>query len=81
MAFACWLILCAGEALLVKFAERYFRNELAAGTPFTPAGAGELRRLGILSLVLPAGCAAAACLVEGVVAGFSGGAQGETPSL
>lgn len=54
-----WLILCAGEAVLAKFAERYFRNELTAGTPFTLAGAGELRRLGILSLVLPAGCAAA----------------------
>ena len=70
-----WLILCAGEAVLAKFAERYFRNELTAGTPFTLAGAGELRRLGILSLVLPAGCAAAACLVEGAAAGFSGGAQ------
>ena len=61
--------------MLAKFAERYFRNELTAGTPFTLAGAGELRRLGMLSLVLPAGCAAAACLVEGIVAGFSGGAQ------
>lgn len=70
-----WLILCAGEAVLAKLAERYFRNELTAGTPFTLAGAGELRRLGILSLVLPAGCAAAACMVEGIVAGFSGGAQ------
>lgn len=26
-----WLILCAGEAVLAKFAERYFRNELTAG--------------------------------------------------
>ena len=25
-----WLILCAGEAVLAKFAERYFRNELTA---------------------------------------------------
>lgn len=32
-----WLILCAGEAVLAKFAERYFRNELTAGTPFTLA--------------------------------------------
>ena len=80
-ALAGWLILCAGEAVLAKFAERYFRNELTAGTPFTLAGAGELRRLGILSLVLPAGCAAAACMVEGIVAGFSGGGQEITGDL
>ena len=67
-----WLILCAGEAVLAKFAERYFRNELTAGTPFTLAGAGELRRLGILSLVLPAGCAAAACLVRAPRPDFPG---------
>ena len=49
-----WLILCAGEAVLAKFAERYFRNELTAGTPFTLAGAGELRRLGIRAAVFHA---------------------------
>ena len=30
-----WLIVCAGEAVLAKFAESYFKNELKAKTPFT----------------------------------------------
>ena len=29
----------AGQAVLAKFAETYFRNELQAGTPFTFGGA------------------------------------------
>lgn len=69
-ALAGWLIVCAGEAVLAKFAERYFKNELQAGTPFTLAGAKELLRLGILTLALPTGCAVAGSIVEGVVAGF-----------
>ena len=64
-----WLIVCAGEAVLARFAACYFRNELAAGTPFTQAGAQELLRLGILTLALPVGCAVAGRIVEGMVAG------------
>lgn len=30
-----WLIVCAGQAVLAKFAETYFKNKLQAGTPFT----------------------------------------------
>ncbi len=41
-ALAGWMIVCAGEAILAKFAEGYFRNELNAGMPFTYAGAKEL---------------------------------------
>lgn len=40
-----WLILCAGEAVLAKFAERYFRNELTAGIA-----------LGVMFLVLSLLC-------------------------
>ena len=65
-----WLIVCAGEAVLAKFAECCFRNELAAGTPFTLSGAKELLRLGILTLVLPTGCAVLSSIVEGIAAGF-----------
>ena len=65
-----WMIVCAGEAVLSKFAEVYFKNELKAETPFTLASAKELLRLGILTLVIPTGCAVAGSIVEGVIAGF-----------
>ena len=32
-AMAAGMILCAGEAVLAKFAEHYFKRELADGTP------------------------------------------------
>lgn len=65
-----WLIVCAGEAVLAKVAEVYFRNEQTAGTPFTLAGAKELRRLGILTLAIPTGCAVLGSIAEGLLAGF-----------
>lgn len=65
-----WMIVCAGEAVLAKFAEVCFKNELSAGTPFTLAGAKELLRLGILTLAIPTGCAVAGSIVEGIAAGF-----------
>ena len=65
-----WAILCAGEAVLAQFAELYFKNEQQAGTPFTLAGAKELKRLGVLTIVLPAGCALAAEIAEGVAANY-----------
>ena len=57
-----WLVVCAGEAVLAKFAEIYFKNELKAGTPFTPDGAKELMRLGILTI--------AGSIAEEIIAGF-----------
>ena len=65
-----WMIVCAGEAVLAKFAEVYFKNELKAETPFTLAGAKELLRLGILTLTIPTGCAVAGSIAEGIIAGF-----------
>ena len=46
-------ILCCGEGVLAWFAFRYFEKELADGTPFTRSGAGDLFRLGILSIGIP----------------------------
>lgn len=69
-ALAGWSVLCAGEAVLARFAESYFRNELNAGMPFTYAGAKELMRLGILTLAIPTGCAIAGKIVEGILVGF-----------
>lgn len=54
-AMAAGMILCAGEAVLAKFAEHYFKRELADGTPFTLDGAKEVQRLGILTICIPIG--------------------------
>ena len=65
-----WMIVCAGETMLAKFAEVYFKNELKAESPFTLAGAKELLRLGILTAAIPTGCAVVGSVVEGIIAGF-----------
>lgn len=54
-AMAVGMVLSAAEAVLCKFAEHYFKNELADGTPFTVKGAKELMRLGILTVAIPLG--------------------------
>lgn len=69
-ALSGWMVICAGEAVLAKSAEVYFKNELTAGTPFTLAGAKEMLRLGILTLAIPTGCAVVGSIVEGIIAGF-----------
>ena len=46
------IVLC-GQILLLALAGRYFRAERAAGTPFTAAGAEQLRRLGIRCIYVP----------------------------
>lgn len=54
-SLASTIIICAGCAVISKFAEIYFANELEDGTPFTHRGAKEIMRLGLLSLGIPAG--------------------------
>lgn len=63
LALAQGVIFCAGEAVLAKFAERYFINEQNAGTPFTFDGSKELMRLGILAICIPIGTAILAAIV------------------
>ncbi len=65
-----WMIICTGEAVVAKFAEVYFKNELKAGTPFTLAGAKELMRLGILTLAIPTGCMIVGSIIEEILAGI-----------
>jgi len=60
-------IICAGEAVLAKFAELYFHHELAAGTPFTLEGSKELMRLGILSIAIPVAVSVAAAIAYGIL--------------
>ena len=67
-ALAMGVILFAGEAVLGKLAERYFRHELADGTPFTLQGARELLRLGICAICIPLGAQIAAQIVYQVMA-------------
>ena len=54
------LITCASICVVARLAERYFGNELAAGTPFTLEGARELLRLGICTICIPLGATAIA---------------------
>ena len=54
-SMAVGLLFCGAEAVLCKFAEAYFKHELADGDPFTLLGAKELLRLGILTIVIPLG--------------------------
>ncbi len=66
------LLVCVGQAVTAKFAERYFGHELSAGTPFTVSGAGELQRLGILTICVPLGALILAQIVSGVMAELIG---------
>lgn len=66
-AMAAGMILCAGEAVLAKFAEHYFKRELADGTPFDLGGAKELMRLGILAICIPIGMQMIAEIVYAVM--------------
>ena len=67
-SMAAGLILCAGECVLAKIAEKYFRNELKAGTPFTFDSAKELVRLGICAICIPIGTRVIAEIVYQVMA-------------
>lgn len=66
-AMAAGMILCAGEAVLAKFAEHYFKRKLADGTPFDLGGAKELMRLGILAICIPIGTQMIAEIVYAVM--------------
>ena len=66
-ALAVGAVLCAGEAVLSKLAERTFAHELAAGTPFTFVGAKEMIRLGVCTIAIPIATAIAAGIVYGIM--------------
>ena len=69
------VILCAGEAVLCKIAEHYFKNELDAGTPFTFDGAKELMRLGILTISISIGTTIIAAIVNQIMINLIEGAS------
>lgn len=47
-------VLTLTDAILLLYAFRYFSTEQMDGTPFSDRGANQMKRLGILLLVLPA---------------------------
>lgn len=62
------MVICIGQAVTAKFAERYFAHELTAGTPFTLTGAKELLRLGIVTICVPLGTQILAHIVSDIIA-------------
>lgn len=46
-------VFCLTDGILFFFAHRYFKQELEDGTPFTAAGAEQVKRLGIKTIVMP----------------------------
>ena len=69
-ACAVGFVLILGEAILAKFAQRYFKRELEAGTPFTMEGAQELKSLGIKTILIPVISYAAAAAVHVIMVRF-----------
>ncbi len=66
------MIVCAGEAVVSKFAECYFKREVNDGTPFTIEGAGQLMRLGIISISVSIGAEVLAAIVSDVIFKYGG---------
>ena len=64
------VFISAGEAVLAKMAELYFRHELEAGTPFTFDGAKKLIRLGIFTICVPVITAAITAVVYAIMTLF-----------
>lgn len=79
-ACAVGFVLLLGEVVLSKMAQKYFKRELQAGTPFTMEGAKELKSLGIKTIVVPIAAYIAAAIVHVVMARFlqMGGGEFDT---
>lgn len=75
VAIGVGIILCAGELILARLACRYFDHELAAGTPFTLAGAKELMNLGITAIGLPLAAYVLAEIYQGILSNLMEGVR------
>lgn len=84
-SMAVGLLFCAAEAVLCKFAEAYFKHELADGNPFTLRGARELMRLGILTIAIPLGtgivCSIGVAVADSIYPGIDKLSIGEFSSV
>ena len=84
-SMAVGLLFCAAEAVLCKYAEAYFKHELADGDPFTLRGAKELMRLGILTIAIPLGtgivCSIGVAIADNIYPGIDKLSIGEFSSV
>ena len=84
-SMAVGLLFCAAEAVLCKYAEAYFKHELADGNPFTLRGARELMRLGILTIAIPLGtgivCSIGVAVADSIYPGIDKLSIGEFSSV
>ncbi len=84
-SMAVGLLFCGAEAVLCKFAEAYFKHELADGDPFTLRGAKELLRLGILTIAIPLGtviiCSIGVAIADTMIPGIDKLSIGEFSSV
>ena len=60
-------IFCLGEAFMAWTAKRYFKFELAQGTPFTLEGASKMHRLGAAVILISIGCLVLAQICYAVI--------------
>lgn len=74
------MLLALTDGVLLVFAYRYFKSELADGTPFTQQGADQIFRLGILNIVLPL-VVAVVCTLVYEVTGLSEGTVSDWSNL
>ena len=61
------LIMFTGEAVLAKIAERCFRREIEAGTPFSFEWSRQLKRPGICAICIPIASTVAAEIVNEIL--------------
>lgn len=61
------IFLCAGEGVVAKFADVYFKRELERGTPFDIVGSKELFRLGVIAVFVPLGALILAKITQGIM--------------
>lgn len=67
LAISLGALISAATAVVAYFAANYFKNEQAAGTPFTFDGAKELYRLGALSAIISVASDIVSSIVESII--------------
>ncbi len=72
------LIACLGEIILAFLAERYCKNVLAAGTPYTFESAKECFRLGIAQIITSVAISIASGIVTTAILVFTSSVLSET---
>lgn len=69
------IILCIGELIVSKYAEKYFIKELEDGTPFTIEGSKGLFNLGMASIICTISSGVISSIVQGILSSFLSNVQ------